>query len=756
MIGTSFGHYRILGRLGAGGMGEVYRARDETLGRDVAIKVLPAGALGDGSARARLVREARSAAALNHPNVCTIHEVGDADGQVFIAMEVVEGAPLDTLIPPEGLPGERALALGLQVAEAVAHAHDRGIVHRDLKPSNVLVAARDRVKVLDFGLAKPMAGPEAGEASTASHATLTEAGAVVGTLPYMAPEQLRGEPADARSDVWALGVVLYEMSSGARPFRGRTGFEVSSAILTTPPAPMPARVSRALSAVVARCLDKDPSRRYQRGSEVEAALEAVRMGAASPAAIPRAAGSPIQALAVLPLENLSGDPAQDFFADGMTETLITDLARLKGLTRVIARGSVLRFRKTNRPISEVARELGVDGLVTGAVLRSGDRVRVTAQLVDGASDAQIWAASYERELRDVLALQSELTRAIAGELRVQLGPAERPAPERRVDPEAYENYLRGRFFYSKNTVESTETALEYYRKALEKDPDNALAHSGIALVWLGRGHLGIVSPREALARAREPIAKAIALDGASAEAHTVLGGLRFYLEWDWAGAEREILRAIELNPNNPDAHQVYADLLLVRARPEQALEEVRRALELDPLNFWMQMAVGGRLLRLGRWDEGVAALRRSMSNEPNLTLARRYLWIALHHEGRGADASAEAGSYFALLGWPDVAEAVGRGFAHDGYSGAMREAARALEARAKRSYVQGTQVAALYAYAGDPEKALEWLERAYDAGDSWLVFLMDDPRFESLRSAPRFQAVLRRMNLPDKNVPDKG
>jgi TolB-like protein/Flp pilus assembly protein TadD len=458
--------------------------------------------------------------------------------------------------------------------------------------------------------------------------------------------------------------------------------------------------------------------------------------------------SPIQTLAVLPLENLSGDPAQDYFADGMHEALITDLARLKGLKRVIARGSVMRFRKTDRPMSEVARELEVDGLVTGAVLRSGDRVRVTAQLVDGSSETQVWAASYERELRDVLALQNELTRAIAGEIRVQLTPADEAASARPVNPEAYEDYLKGRFFYSKNTLESTATALEYFQRALEKDPDYALAWAGIARAWLARGHLGIVPPREALPRAREPVAKAIALDGTSAEAHAVLGGLRFYLEWDWAGAEKEVLRAIELNPNNPDAHQVYADVLLARGRPERAFEEVRRALELDPLNFWMQMAVGGRLLRLGRWDEGVAELRRAVATEPNLTLARRYLWIALHHQGKDAEAVAEARTYFTLLGWADVTEALARGFSQGGYSEAMRLAAGVLDERAKKTYVQGTQVAALYAYAGERGRALEWLERAYDAGDSWLVFLMDDPRFVTLRSEPRFEALLRQMNLP--------
>ncbi len=500
MIRKSLGRYRIVEKLGAGGMGEVYRAHDEQLDRDVAIKVLPAERFRDASARARLLREARTASQLNHPNICTIHEVGEAEGQAYIAMELVEGQPLSARLTSGALPAEDVLRVGLQLADAVGHAHERDVVHRDLKSANVILTPEGRAKVLDFGLAKRLSGDELDDV-TRSQASLTQAGALVGTLAYMPPEQLRGQPADARSDVWALGVVLYEMATGMRPFQGQTGFELSSAILNQRPAPLPGNVPLELRAVIERCLEKEPARRYQRGGEARAALEAIQSGsaampwlvlryqlrrrrwlAATAAAMAllvvlaalnvervrtRFAGGPsapqIDSLAVLPLENLSGDPAQDYFADGMTEALITDLGRLTGLKRVIARGSVMRYQGTKKPLSEIARELKVDALITGAVLRAGDRVRITAQLVNPETEEQLWTERCERDLRDVLRLQNELTTAIAGEIRVKLTPKEhaRLATARPVNPEAYEAYLKGQVHFFKLTPEGLDTALEY-------------------------------------------------------------------------------------------------------------------------------------------------------------------------------------------------------------------------------------------------------------------------------------------------------
>jgi serine/threonine protein kinase len=416
MMGQRLRHFRILEKIGAGGMGEVYRAHDEQLDRDVAIKVLPAASFHDATARARLLREARTASKLNHPHICTIHEVGEADGQAYIAMELVEGQPLSARLADGALPPEQVLRYALQLADALAHAHERGVVHRDLKSANVIVTPEGRAKVLDFGLAKRLNKEELDEATTLSQ-DLSQPGTIVGTLAYMPPEQLRGEPADARSDVWALGVMLHEMASGERPFQGKTGFELSSAILNQPPSPLPPEVPPELRGVIERCLEKEPGRRYQRGGEVRAVLEAIQSGSAIPAWTPpkptrrwlvlaaslvvviaaavalgrfRGGGAAprISSMAVLPLQNLSGDPEQEYFVEGTHEALITDLAKISAL-RVIARPSVMRYRGASKPVSEIARELKVDAVLTGSVVRSGDRVRITAQLIRAATDEHL-------------------------------------------------------------------------------------------------------------------------------------------------------------------------------------------------------------------------------------------------------------------------------------------------------------------------------------------------------------------------------
>src|SRR5688572_8269757 len=541
MTGTRLAHYRILEKLGAGGMGEVYRAHDEQLDREVAIKVLPADSFADATARARLLREARAAAALNHPAICTIHEVGEADGQSYIAMELVDGQPLSDKVRAGALPLGDVLRCGMQIADALAHAHARQVVHRDLKPANVVAGPDGRVKVLDFGLAKRIRDLEPAIATTETHesAPLTEAGTVVGTLGYMAPEQLRGQPADTRSDIWALGVLLYEIATGTRPFAGQSRFELSSSILNDPPRPLPAAVPVTLRAVIDRCLEKQPARRYQSANDVRAAIEAIHAGTASygralasrhpwltatlalvmlvalaaafglDAIRTRLSGgsSRIDALAVLPLENLSGDANQDYLADGLTEVLSTDLARLGGLQRVTARSSVVRFKGSRASLADIARELGVDALVTGAVQRSGDRISVTAQLLDPATGNQLWSNRYEHYLQDVLVLRNEIVSAIVREIRAQLSPIEqaRLASARPMNPEAFEAYLKGRFEWFKQTRESFDLAERHFQNALERDPNYALAYAGLASVWFMRGDVGFGRPSETLPKDRKSV-----------------------------------------------------------------------------------------------------------------------------------------------------------------------------------------------------------------------------------------------------------
>jgi len=763
MLGQRLGHFRIVEKIGAGGMGVVYRAHDEQLDRDVAIKVLPAASFRDPSARARLLREARTASKLNHPHICTIHEVGEAgpEGapQAYIAMELVEGQSLSARLAGGALPVEQVLRYGLQLADALAHAHQRGIIHRDLKSANVIITPEGRAKVLDFGLAKRLSGEEVTEATTQTVDSLTEPGALTGTLAYMAPEQLRGQPADARSDLWALGVVLYEMASGQRPFQGQTGFELSSAILRDPVPALPGNAPTELRAVIGRALAKEPGLRYQQVNELCAALEAIQPGAAAVRAPSRprrerpkgrrASRKRVRALAVLPLTNLSRDPEQDYFADGMTEALISDLAKLQAL-RVISRTSVMRYKGTDKSLPEIAKELNVDAVIEGSVLRVGQRVRITAQLIHAATDTHLWAESYERDLQDVLLLQSEVARTIAGQIRVAVTPDEatRLARARAVNPEAYEACLKGRFHWYKLSPEHLGAALEYFQLALEKDPNYALAYAGIADTWLSRGDSGFLPQREAFPRGKAAAVKAIELDDTLAEAHVTLANFRFCHEWDWDGAETEFQRAIQLNPNDAHGHFFYADFLISMKRPKEWRAESRRALELDPFNVFFQCFLGWQLVYVGQYDDAIAQLRKTLRIEPDFSSVYLGLWGAFYQKQMNEEALAEAKKFFAVLRDNEAVEALDYGYAQAGYPRAMSLAAENLAARSNRTHVPAFRIARLYAHAGEKDRALEWLEKAYEQRESPLVHLSVGWDWDSLRSDPRFQDLLGRMKFP--------
>ena len=786
--GARLGPYEIQSALGAGGMGEVYRARDSRLERDVALKVLPAAALADETARARLVREARLASKLNHPHICTIYDVGESEGRTYVAMELVEGQSLSDRVARGALPIAEVVAYGQQMAAALAHAHAKGVVHRDFKSANVVVTPEGEVKALDFGLAKRLASDELADGTTRSRQSLTEAGVVAGTLAYMAPEQLRGRPADARSDIWALGVVLYELAAGRRPFQGKTGFELSSAILSQPIPAVPASVPAPLAAVIDRCLAKEPGARYQRAGDVRAALEALQTGTVAPwmhrrylirrrawpawvaAALVvvsllvgsllvgfdvggvrgRLAGTHgiprIESLAVLPLENLSGDSSQDYFAAGMTETLITDLARLGALKRVTARGSVMRYRGTTLSFAEIARELKVDALITGSVLRSAGLVSLTVQLIDPKTEAQLWTNRYQRDLKDVIRLQNDIVAAIVGELKAQLTPDDqvRLASARPVNPDAYDAYLKGWIEANRLSRQNLETAMEYFRLALQKDPGFALAHVGIARVWVTRGHLGHVLPRDAVPEVRAAIARALALDERLAEAYALLGHSQFYLEWNWEAARGSWQRAIELNPNDAEVRVVMAAFAAAMGQLEGTSAAFEAALESDPHNPQLRDYYGHQLLRLRRYDEAIVQFRRVLGAEPNFTSSLDGLWSAYHFKQMYGEAAQYAARLLAVGAYPELGAAFERENASLGYAGALRNAAARREERSGTSF----GIAGMYAFAGDKDLALRWLEKAYQDGDSTMVYLKADPSFDMLRDDPRFQALLRKMNFP--------
>lgn len=785
MTGRVIGHYEIRARLGIGGMGEVYAAHDRRLKRTVAIKLV---AGGDARVQARLWREAQHASGLSHPNICVVYEIGEAEGLAYIVMEHVEGRPLGEAIPEGGLPVEAVIGYAVQIAGALGHAHARGIVHRDLKSANVMVTPDGRVKVLDFGLARRLDDAASGAGAEASSWTMP--GVIAGTLGYMAPEILRGQRADARSDVWAMGIVLYEMLTGHRPFAGQTPFELSGAILSGAPRPLSSRVPAGLAAVVRRCLEKDPAARYSTAVELHAALEDARLGrqpfgARLAAALPSwrarrwrvpvaitallmlaalatrpawqrvtqlASGGKIRSLVVLPLANLSGDPAQDYLSDGLTEALIADLGTI-GTLRVTSRTTSMSYRGAKKTVPQIARELGVDAVVEGSVARAGNRLRITAQLIDAKADRHLWAQTYEASLRDVLVIQRGAVRAIAGELRARLTPRDeaRLNVVRTVDPEVYEAYLKGRYHWNKRTEESLRKAVEYFESAIRGDPTYAPGHAALADSYnqLGTVMIGFAPPSVMRPRAAEAAVRALQIDPDLAEAHATLGYVKHY-DWQWAEAERELRRALELNPSYALAHTWYANFLVCRKRLDEAIAEVRKAEELDPLSMVVLTNVGWTLAYAGRLPEAVEAYRKALSLDPNYAQAHWRLSGAYAGLGRFDEATREVETAAALSEHnPSSLAWMARIYAVAGRGSEAKALLEQLLALSATRYVSPLGIAYICFNLEDKDRGFEWLERAYQERSNGIAYLAVDPYLEPLRADPRYRDIMRRAGLPE-------
>ena len=674
--GTRLSHYEISTLLGKGGMGEVWRAKDTKLGREVAIKTLPEEFARDLDRLARFKREARLLASLNHPNIAAIHGFEEDNGTHFLVLELVEGETLADQLKLGAIPVEESLKLALQIAEALEAAHEKGVIHRDLKPANIKVTPDGKVKVLDFGLAKAVAGETPRTDLSTLTVLETKEGIIQGTPAYMSPQQARGEVVDKRTDIWAFGCVLYEMLTGRRPFRGETLTDMMARILEREPdwEALPRSTPGQVRELLERCLQKDTNQRLgeirEAGSLIEEALvgprrqrvtrrQALAMGGV--ALVPLMAvtlglnvggvrdrlfgtGAPvsIQSIAVLPLQNLSGDPEQEYFAEGMHDALITDLAKISGLRKVIARASVMRYRNTDKLLPQIGRELRVDALITGTVLREGDQVRITAQLINAATEEQLWAARYERQLRDVLSLQNDVVTAIIREMRLQLTPQEqtRLASARPVDPEVYEAYLRGKFYLNQLTPEGIERGLEYLHQAVENDPADALAYSGLALGYSLISSHTPSPPPDAVLRAKAAAIRALELDETLAEAHSALAQIRFYNEWDWEGAEAAFRRALELNPNLPEAHAHYGWYLNLFGRQEEALAEMRRAQQVDPLTPTYTAWRGDLNYFFGEYDETIEFESEALELDPDFAWANHFLGRAYAQKGMYEEAIA--------------------------------------------------------------------------------------------------------------------
>jgi len=744
MIGSTLGHYRIEEKLGAGGMGVVYLARDLKLERHVALKLIGEKLTADPRARDRLLREARTASALNHPNVCTVHEVGESEQGMYIVMEHVPGAGLDDMIALGAVLPDRARSYALQIADALAHAHSRGIVHRDLKSSNVAVTPGGFVKVLDFGLARRLVAAEAGDATRAMD-SLADPGVLVGTVHYLPPEALRGEPTDTRGDVWAAGVLFYEMLTGSLPFQGRTAFEISSAILSGPAPELPASVPDGLRRIVGRCLEKNPDARYATGGELKSALES--METAAPAPVQDPASGSVRSLVVLPLANLSGDPTQDFFADGMTEAITAQVAKLGGL-RVISRTSAMQYKGTPRPLPEIARDLNVDAVVEGSVIRAGNRVRITAQLIHAATDRHLWADSFDRDMSDVLDLQDEVARAIVGEIRSQVesGKPRPVARARRVDPAAYEDYLRGRYAWNLRTPEDLRRGIGFLQKAIDRDPTYALAYAGLADCYGVLGFQGGLHPDQAFPLAEAAAKQALDIDDTLGEAYTSLGYARMHYTGDLVSSGVAYARARDLSPEHATTWHWSALHAVCVGRRDEALAFIDRAIHMDPLSLIMYTACGFIHYLLREFEESVSWYQRGVQLNPRFLTGRVWMASSLAHLGRHDQARAEAEPAVEQTG-SAVWALAGSGYcaALAGDETLARTRLRQLEERAASEYVRAYEMARIHSALGEAETALDWLEKAFEEKGSWLPYLRLDPAHDPLRSHPRFLAVQQKV-----------
>jgi len=735
------GKYRIIEEVGAGGMGVVYKAEDLKLKRLVALKFLPPHLMDAPELKERFLIEAQAAAALNHPNICVIHEVGESEDRPYIAMEYVEGETLRDRVRKGPLEPGEAVGLIDQVASGLAEAHGKGIIHRDVKSANIMVTAKGRAKVMDFGLAKLRGG-----------SSLTKSQTTVGTVAYMSPEQARGEELDQGTDIWSLGVVLYELLSGKLPFQGDHDQTLIYSILQKEPESLVkirSSVAPELEHIVFQALTKRAAERYRTMEELRQDLTALAEGLkplkakARPAAIK---------LAVLPFANLTGDPEQEYLSDGLTQEMITLLGRLHPESLgVIARTSVMRYKKTDTPIDQIGRELGVEYVLEGSARREGSRVRVSADLIQVRDQTQLWGDAFEREMAGILALQNDVAREVAKALALKLLPSEQTllTKARSVNPEAYEACLRGMSHWYKLSPPDFDAAQKYFESALKKDPEYALAHTGMYLVSLGRAQLGLVPPREAMREGKPFLLKALELDSNLAEAHFAMACLKTWHERDWAGGEASFRRALELNPNDAMARVYYSNALCYLDRPEEAVEQGRRALELDPVNPLFMEIFGMTLLYLGRLDEAISLFRQALRTSPNDPAAHINLWELSHLKGQYDEALKEAKAFYAGVELTPVVEAMSSGYETGGYPGAMRSAGEALAAIWQQGYFAPTMIAQPYAAAGETEKAMDWVEKAYEIGDPNMPYMGGEGTTQSLlRDDPRFKDLLRRMNLP--------
>ena len=803
--GDQLGPYKILASIGAGGMGEVYRAQDAKLGRDVALKVLPAEMAHDPERLARFHREAKALAQLDHPNIVTIHSVEECNGVHFLTMQLVEGRSLDRVIPASGLPLEQIVEIARALGDALAVAHDKGIVHRDLKPGNVMVTNEGHVKVLDFGLAKDVRAANGGDLTLTSDSQ-TQIGVVMGTPAYMSPEQAAGRLLDHRTDIFSLGVVLHEMATGRRPFEGSSSAELVSAILRdTPPSVTDARpdLPSDLARIIRRCLEKDPSHRVQTARDVSnefrdlarqtsQKLAAATTSTSSSRAVPAAdsgishadevsgvkrhaialtiaaillvigfagvgiylkgskAGQ-VDSIAVLPLENRSNDPEAEYISDGITESINNSLTRLPSL-RVIPHSVASHYRGKSMDMRKVGDELRVQAVLTGSIAQRGDNLTVNVELDDVRNGKQLWGERYNRKLVDLLAVQNEIAREVSQLLRSQLSAEDQQKLTKGStdNPEAYQFYLKGKYYTNKLSKAGFSKGIEYFNQAIALDHQYGLAYSGLAYNYINQDDW-FMPPNEAGPKTREAAQKALAIDESDGGAHLSMAIVTHWYDWNWAAAESEFKRAIELNPNNWEAHTYYSWFLAPMGRNDQSIAEAKRAQQADPLSGFANFNVGGALVFARQWDPAIEQLHRAIEVDPTFWFSHCFLGRAYEQKGKLPEAIAEFQRALELE--EDNAEiwsGLGHAYALSGKRAEAQKVLEHLKGVSAHSWVAPYNIAVIYAGLGEKEQAFAFLDQAYKDRSYYLpTYLATDARIDSLRSDPRFVELRKRVGLPE-------